>query len=332
MLRVVAVRSQRWGALVAIAASVGAIAIPARAAPVGPDAGPSMNSKTATAPVPAAAPRELLLLVNSTTLRTHPLGSRAGALVAALPFWRRTFGGSDLQPVRDTDWVSLASESLRDPERETTLVRFAISDAEIDKAIAKITRTSKHGYVRMPPRSLAVVPPSELRISEQTMRTGKPSFKPTELFRVALAKPGMHFPALALAKPLRDLRVSVRSAPEGGADADLESDCDDATAAQEAADAINGLVRRYAFWGNLLTGGLLRGMHAVAERDHVKMHVTATRAQLDAVIDLVGPSLGAAPPPRAPSPAGSSSSAPTSSASKPKSSAPRSSTADAGTR
>ena len=295
---------------VAIAAGIAATVARVDAAEPAPRADATLNGDAGIAAEvkPAPAPRELLLVVNSAALRAHPLGSRASALVASLPFWKRTFGGSDLDPARDTDWVSLTSESLQKAERDVTLLKFSISDAEADKQIAKVNRTSKHAYVRVHPHMLAVVPPNEVRGSERTLRTGKPSFKSTEVARLSLHSPGTHFPALALAKPIRELHVAVRAGGNGGAEADLEGDCDDAPAAKEAADAVNALVARSAFWGNLLTGGLLRGMHATSERNGVKMHVVATRAQLEALLNLVAPSAAVAPPPKATVTAPSSSS------------------------
>jgi len=120
--------------------------------------------------------------------------------------------------------------------------------------------------------------------------------KKGEAVRTRFARPGG---SVSLIPPsISELRlwVAPRNA-DGGGDLYAEGDCPDpAAATQAAADLERAVQSKNSLGVKLLTAGLLSGFEAHAEGRMVKVHLPASKDQIEAIFGLVGGQLGVPPP------------------------------------
>ncbi len=258
------------------------------------------------------------LVVNAEVIRSHPVGARMGYLLRGVPQWEDFMEGTDIDPVRDTDWVMIIGPSLVNTARDTVLIHYSAPDAVVDRAVGIVTKKYDHGgpfdagvrgvkaslvhadradrvILRPQPHLLAVVPPS---VAEKNARAlvGARLSEPAEGDAVFLRLLNPHHPMPEIPDSIRELRLRVVPRADGGADVWVEGDAADAEAASQAAEAIRRLVRRHNdAITSLLTHGLFNRVDVGTDATTVKVHLAATREQIETLVALVGDFLGVKP-------------------------------------
>lgn len=299
------------------------------AADAGPESGPADTEKIAGA-AGAVQDDEVLVvvLVNAEVIRKNPVGASLGVLLRGIPQWEDFMSGTDIDPVRDTDWLMISGRSLVNTGRDVVLIRYGASDATVDRAIARVSRKYAGGgpfdagvpgvkatlaradraervLLRPAPHILAVVPPAIAAKQARKLATlGLPAHvRPGEALYFRFETP--HRAIAEIPESISELRLRVVPRADNGADAFLEGDTKDAESAALAAPEIAALIRRRnsgPVW--LLTHGLFDGVEVRAEGSRVLVHLSVTLEDLQSLASLAGVFLGV---PMPETPAGSAS-------------------------
>jgi hypothetical protein len=261
----------------------------------------------------------VMLVVNAEVIRQHPVGARLGSLVRGIPQWDEFMTGTNLDPVRDADWVIVSGPSLINTSRDVMLIHYSAADSVIDQAIGVVSRKYDRGGVfdagvpgvkaylahadraervllRPQPHVLAVVPPSVAqKVAKQLVGSRVPAHvRPGEAVYLRLVNP--HHPAPEIPESLTELRMRVVPRADLGADVFVDGDTKDAEAAKQAADELRRVVRRHddAFT-SMLTHGLLDQVEVSSEGTLVKVHTLVTLDQIETLASLVSAFLGVQP-------------------------------------
>lgn len=274
------------------------------------------------------------LLVNVAVIRANPIGARMGPLLYALPQWNDFMAGADprqsnIDPIRDTDWILIYGPSLIHTERDAVLVRYSASDAIVDKAVDAVAMRYDRGgpfdagvpgvkaslghadnaervFLRVQPHVLAVVPKDKATDFAKALKRApiSPKVRQGEAMRLTVVDPWKQIaiPGLKFDKSLKELRLWIVPRKEdAGAEIFVEGDCTDEAAAEDVANALTDLLRRQnSILVKAATRGLLNNAKVVANGTHIDLQVTAKPDQLEAVLNAVGAFLGAnlqGPPP-----------------------------------
>jgi hypothetical protein len=272
------------------------------------------------------------LVVNAGVIRRHPVGARMGYLLRGIPQWEEFMDGTDIDPIRDTDWVMILGPSLVNTSRDTVLIHYSVSDAVVDRAVGIVTRKYDRGgafdagvsgvrawlaradraervILRPQPHLLAVVPPSVAEKNARVLlaaRLADPA--PGDAVSLRLVNP--HHPMPEIPESVTELRMRVVPRADAGADVFVECDTPDADSASRAGEAFRRMIRLHNdAITSLLTHGLLDHVAVGTDTSTVKVHLTATRDQIETLVSLVGDILGVQPD-EPPAPVGTQSAAP----------------------
>jgi hypothetical protein len=275
-----------------------------------------------------AGVQNVVLTVSMAVIRAHPEGKRLGPLISAVPQWDDFIQGTKVDPLRDIDWVSINGPALLHTEKDVILVRYAAPDATVDQAIVAIGKKHGHGgavdvgvpgvkaargfadraervFLRPQSHVLAVVPGDYAKTAAKILsKASVPATlkRPDEALRLTLVHP--HGPMPGIPESVTELRLWIvpRNA-DGGADVYGEGDTASASACTAAAETIARLVQdQNSFGVQLLTHGLLNGVQLRADDKTVRLHLSASRDQIEVILAFVGGQLGVA---LAPEPAAS---------------------------
>ncbi len=268
-----------------------------------------------------AGPVNVQLLVNMEEIRKHPTGATLGPILSAIPQWDSFFNGTNVDPIKDTDWLSIIGPSLRNTDRDVILVRYSASDAVIDKAIDTVTTQYAHGgpfdagvkgmkaaigtadrsqrvFLRPQSHLVAVVPPDFAGTAARMLsKTKVPAHViPKEVFHLVLKDPKKHVPQLPAG--LTEARVWGVPRADYGVDLIGEADAADPEKAEAAAEEIRQLIRRLDSMGTrFVIGGVLGGFDCKSEGSKVKVKLPVDKATIDILVRLAGGRLGAKLPP-----------------------------------
>lgn len=261
----------------------------------------------------------VVLIVNAEVIRQHPVGAKMGYLLRGIPQWDEFMSGTDIDPVRDADWVQIAGPSLINTARDVVLIHYSVSDAVVDRAIDVVTRKYDRGgafdagvpgvkaslahadraervLLRAQPHVLAVVPPSIAEKSARQLHDARlPAHNhPGEAVYLKLVNP--HHPMPEVPEAITEMRLRVVPRPDFGADVFVEGDTKDADAAADAAEGLRRLVRRHndAFT-SMLTHGLFDHVETTNEGPLVKSHLVVSLDQIETLAALVSSFLGVQP-------------------------------------
>ncbi len=274
-----------------------------------------------------AGVQNVVLIVNMALIRTHPVGAKMGPLLSAIPQWDDFIAGTNVDPVRDTDWVSINGPSMIHTDRDVILVHYSTSDRVVDHAIDIVAHKYDRGgafdagvpgvhamlghadfaqrvFLRPQPHVLAVVPPDYAHEAARILThvtIGKSPAKPNEAMRLKLSTP--HRPMPDIPESISELRLWIVPRSDGGADVYGAGDTPDPASASAAVTSLKRLVRDQNSLGvQILTHGLLNGIELTDDGSTVRLHLLATRDQLEVVLALVAGKLGVnIPPPPVPS-------------------------------
>jgi hypothetical protein len=273
------------------------------------------------------------LFVNAEVIRQHPVGAKMGFLLRGIPQWDEFMSGTDIDPIRDTDWVQIAGPSLINTARDGVLIHYSAPDAVVDRAVDVVSRKYDRGgrydagvpgvkaslahadraervLLRAQPHVLAVVPPG---IAEKSARQLVAARLPAhnhagEAVYLRLVNP--HHPMPEVPEAITEMRLRVVPGADLGADVFIEGDTKDAGEAADAADGIRRLVRRHNdALTSMITHGLFDHVEVGSEGALVKAHLTVTLDQIETLTALVAGFLGVQPDLSAP-PAPGAASAP----------------------
>jgi hypothetical protein len=265
-----------------------------------------------------AGPQNVVVTINMAVIRTHPVGARMGPLLSALPQWDDFLAGTGVDPVRDTDWVSINGPSLVHSDRDVILVHYSTTDLVVDRALDVVGRKTGNGgpydagvpgmkailghadradriFMRPQPHVLAVVPvyyaPTAARMLARATIPRAPK-RPGEALRLTLIHP--HGPMPAIPESVTELRLwIVPRNSDGGADVFGEGDTADPATCRANVEALKAVVRdQNSFGVKLLTHGLLDGVELAADGATLRLHAPVSRDQLEVLLAFAAGRLG----------------------------------------
>ncbi len=271
-----------------------------------------------------AGPQNVVVTINMAAIRTHPVGSRIGPLFAAIPQWDDFLVGTGVEPLRDTDWVSINGPSLIHSEKDVILVHYSAPDEVVDRGLEAVSRKAGNGgpydagvtgmkavlghadradrvFMRPQPHVIAVVPPFYAATAARTLAHAlipRSPKHPNEALRMVLVHP--HGPMPAIPETVTALRLwIVPRNNDGGADVFAEGDTATPEACREAVDTLKALVREQNSFGvKLITHGLLDNVELLADGPTVRMHLPISRDQLEVFLAFAAGRLGVQITPR----------------------------------
>ncbi len=256
-------------------------------------------------------PEEGEILVRTTVLRGHPVGVHVGFLFGMWQGWRATLHAIARDPVADFDWIDIVGPS--DPARERMLARVAegAPDAAVDGRLVALQARSaepaaSHVDGRVPaaaaqldgvlrvvfrpaPRFVAATAVANgPALSHRLARTRVQPPDSAPLDAVRLDVPHPHDAVRMLPASIRRMRARVFALANGDAEGSGEGDCDSADEAARTAAALRETIaRQNSPLVRMLTHGLLDGIAVTSDGPLVKIHVHATRDQLETVLSVV---------------------------------------------
>lgn len=270
----------------------------------------------------SAGPNNMFVVINFQVIRSHPLGARLQPILLAIPEWKMFMSGSSIDPYRDTDWMLITGPSLRDTTKDAVYIHYSAPDSEIEKAITQVssqyakggtmdvgvpgvktTRFFAQGAERAFLRAngqkmVMIVPSTHAKQFAQELAKGPPTprFKKGEAFRGRFKHPGGSVNLIPTEIDQLNMWLVPR-ASDGGADLYAEGECASPQLATKASDDSRNTVNQVNGIGvKLLTAGALNGYEVHAEGSTLKAHLPGSKDQTEAVIGLIGASLGVAPP------------------------------------
>jgi hypothetical protein len=249
-----------------------------------------------------------------------------GYLLRGIPQWEEFMSGTDIDPIRDTDWVQIYGSSLVNTARDVVLIHYSASDAVVDRAIAVVSRKYDRGgrfdagvpgvkatlvhadraervIIRAQPHVLAVVPPSYAAKNARVLVSSHFALPnhPGEAVWVRVVNP--HHPFPDVPESITEARLKVVPRADLGADVFIDGDTKDATDAADAAEAVRRIVRRQnSIVVSMMTHGLFDHVEISSEGPMVKVHILVTLDQIETLTALVGGFLGVQPELGAPVP------------------------------
>lgn len=263
------------------------------------------------------------LLLNFVEIRKNPVGAKMGPLLSAIPEWDEFIAGTKVDPMRDTEWISMQGPSLysKRTSRLAIIIRYSAPDAVVDKAVEIVSKKYASGgvfdagvpgvraylghadfaprvFLRPQSHVLAVVPPDYANTAAKILSKTKVDAKvrPGEAMRMTLRNPTRPMPFLP--SSLTELRIWVTGREDGGADVFAEADAGTPADAEQAAKDIKKLVKDQNSIGvQLLSKGLLNRTEVVADGPTVRLKVAASEEQIQAVMDFVSAYFGIGKPP-----------------------------------
>lgn len=263
-----------------------------------------------------SGPPLVVLLVNADVLRGHPVGSRLGPLLKGIPQWSDFMAGTDIEPIRDTDWVLIFGPGLIHTDRDAILVRYNAKDAVVDRAVSIVAKKYDRGgafdagvpgvravlghadraprvFLRAQPHLLIVVPPDAANLFAKAYSKAKvtPQLRPGEALRLSLQNPNRPMPFIP--PSVKAFRLWIVPAGKDGAEVFAEGDCDDAAQATAAADELKKVARRMNSMAvAIVTGGVLNGLEIFGDGPTVRLKMPVSRDQLEVVLAFVAGQLG----------------------------------------
>jgi hypothetical protein len=255
----------------------------------------------------------VMLVVNNEVIRTHPIGARLGPMLRAIPQWDEFMAGTPINPVRDTDWLTISGPSLINTQKDVIMIHYSAPDSTVEKAVDIVASKYDQGggydagvpgvkgwlghadrgqrvFLRPPqPRVLAVVPPSAAHKVAATLKAAKVPdhvLGGKEAVRLRLSNP--HRPIPDIPETVTELRLWAVPRADEGLDVYLDGDCADEGAASEAAEALTKTIaRKNTFAVRFATNNLLGNAEVKSEGKLIKAHLVASRDQLEAVLGVV---------------------------------------------
>ncbi len=259
--------------------------------------------------------------VNVDVVRGNPIGARLGPLLRAIPQWEEFMSGTDVDPLADTDWIRIYGPSLIRTEKDAVIVHYNMTDARAARDIAIVAKHDASGgafdagvpgvrswrghadkawriFLLPRPHVAMMVPPEKAHETARVFSRIEPRLNMDPAQAVWLMVKNPNHPMPFFPPSLRELRLWAVPRTDGGADGYAEADAPDEAAAADAARELRQVkARMNSFAVKLLTHGLLDDLEVTADGTKVKLHLVASREQLEALYDLIAAELGVSEPP-----------------------------------
>lgn len=281
------------------------------------EAAPAPPARVDTDARAIASDPGMTLVLSMTPMSEHPIGRRLGPLIAALPAWRELLRAAVADPVRDLDWVYATGPGVAGAATGVTLLGYSGTDAAIDAAVDALARQSTavtsfelgvagargtlaklddgaRVLLRAHPKLLAAAPPDRAKSAAAALVRARvrPPAQDPEALALDVRRP--HDRAHQVPEAIRRAHVRVLARADGGAEVFADGECDDVASANAAADELRATIRRVnGFLVRLATANLLDRVEIQTENEKIKLHLVATRDQLQATLGLAAASMGA---------------------------------------
>lgn len=109
-----------------------------------PDNGPKDSlGIVGTAGAIKAANVYVTVSVNAEAIRKNSVGKRSGALLQGIGQWKTFLAGTNIDPVRDAEWVLIEGPSLVDTTKAVITIRYNLKDEQMDAACAMMAERYK---------------------------------------------------------------------------------------------------------------------------------------------------------------------------------------------
>ena len=230
---------------------------------------------------------------------------------------------TQFDPIKHTNWIHIYGPSLIHTDRDAVHVHYAVSDAVVDRAIDLMSQRSDGkggpfdagvpgvratmGYadqasrviLRARPNEVVIVPPSKAADFAKVLKARpiKPNLRPNEAMRLRVVDPTRQIAIKQLKFPgaLKELRLWIipRNA-DSGADLYGEGDCTDEAGARDVADALKDTVKQtnamrvgvppFTMSIQSASKGLLDNVEITTDGDKVRLHLSANKEQLEALL------------------------------------------------
>lgn len=263
------------------------------------------------------------LLLNVSLMRQHPVGARMGPLLNGIPQWADFMKGTQsmVDPIRDGEWLLIYGPSLIHTEKDAIFIKYTLPDAVVDQAISTLSKkydkggpydagvpgvnahlghadNSERVFLRVQPHEAAIVPPSKARDFALLLKQHSvdPGLRPNEILRLVVRDPyrQVAVPGLKFPESMTEVRIFVVPRAGGGADAYAEGECKDDEAAADVLERTKEMIARQnaSVLVRIATRGLLNNVDLTQDGKIVKAHVTATREQLEGILQALAAQLG----------------------------------------
>jgi hypothetical protein len=249
------------------------------------------------------------LLIYPERIRSHRLANQFAPTLTKLRNWRNFFGGTELDPVRDTDRILLAGPQLRDSSRVVAVVRYNVPQERVRAAIDVVVKRSggrwenkrvpvakanvdgaERYFVLTGPGVLVVVPPDGLDQALALPRNLRFPQGGNDAVVLFLKSPANAFRGLPVKLPtsVEWMRFSLSLNPAGGADARLEAKDRDAASAAKNAPDVTETVNKAMVVDLLFTKRrLLDPVTFRADGDRIRAETHVTDAQLRHILSMM---------------------------------------------
>ena len=253
----------------------------------------------------------LSLLLFPERFRSHRLTPQVIPLLTSLQNWKNFFGGTDLDPIRDTDRILLAGPQFRDTSHVVAVVRYNVTEAQVRQAIDSVVQRSgpvgrwekasvpvarvhvdgaERYFVMTGPRMLVVVPPDGLDRALKLPANMRFPSTGNESLVLFVRNPANAFRGMPVRIPrgLEWMRFSLSLASNGGADCRLEVKDADATAAQANAAELTETINKAMVINLVLTQRrIIDPVTFRAEGDRIRTEFHITEKQLRHILNMI---------------------------------------------
>ena len=285
-----------------------------------------------------AGPTNVRLLLNVALIRQHPVGQRIGPLLNGIPQWADFMKGSQnmVDPIRDAEWLLIYGPSLIHTEKDAIFLKYTLPDALVDKTIETVTKkydkggpfdagvpgvkahlghadNSERVFLRVQPHEAAVVPPPKAHDFALLLKQHSvdPGLRAGEAVRLVVRDPyrQVAVPGLKFPESMSEVRLwVVPRVSDGGADVYAEGECKDEEAATDVLERTKEMIARQnaSILVRIATRGLMSNVDLKQDGKIVKAHVSASREQLEGILQALSAQLGV----QLPAPGGASTASP----------------------
>lgn len=230
---------------------------------------------------------------------------------------------TQFDPIKHTNWIHIYGPSLIHTDRDAVHVHYAVSDAIVDRAIDLMSQRgdgkggpfdagvpgvrATMGYadqaprviLRARPNEVVIVPPSKAADFAKVLKARpiKPNLRPNEAMRLRVVDPTRQIAIKQLKFPgaLKELNLwVVPRNSDSGADLYGQGDCTDEAGARDVADALKDTVKQtnamrvgvppFTMSIQSATKGLLDNVEITTDGDKVRLHLSANKEQLEALL------------------------------------------------
>jgi hypothetical protein len=284
---------------------------PADAGPPGPRPVRDPMSAAGAAGKIAAKDPNVQLLLSGRAIRRHPLGPWLSRLLLMIPDWKKFFGDTSIDPVRDLDHLLITAPRLRgDSSKMVAIMAVNVGHEEIREAVDQVIHRangvwledapvpaarariggSPRVFAMVPQKKLLVVLPGDAVDQLERLKQAKPFRNSAEALVVSLLTPARPFrPFFPLPDTLKWMRIAVIPTADGGVDLAVEAGDRSAEDAAKHAKTLTEAVerRRKIDVLGLTSVEILDAVTFVGAGDTIRARTHVSRGQVQQIMGYV---------------------------------------------